>query len=402
MGRIARMLGFDSTAMERVQSEAVQREAAEADVPFDPLIDWLVPNWQMEQGLTPGFWAGNGLLAERVWICNRCIQMNSQQIASMPLKLEGPPSVTQPAWVSAPDPAYFPNGISDAIFAIVAQLYGWGFACLYITDRYADGYPRTWTVLDSRLMMITLEDGLRAYRIGGVELDPADVVQIDRNPGNRLHGQSAIWSYAQMAWGLLAAGNQSLDVSTGGVPKAVLKSARKIDSTQAQKLQQQWMAKTQQRGGAPPVLPPELDFETLSWSPKDMALLETQEWNALALAAAFGIPAVLLNMAIRWGMTYQNPGMLGEMWWRFELRPTAKRVADAFTAQMLPAGQFVWFDAEDTIQPFHAETGVATGPFASPENDPQAASNVAPASPVQQPGAPTPPNLTAMTGGAAQ
>ena len=101
MGRIARMLGFDSTAMERVQSEAVQREAAEADVPFDPLIDWLVPNWQMEQGLTPGFWAGNGLLAERVWICNRCIQMNSQQIASMPLKFEGPPSVTQPAWVSA-------------------------------------------------------------------------------------------------------------------------------------------------------------------------------------------------------------------------------------------------------------------------------------------------------------
>ena len=161
------------------------------------------------------------------------------------------------------------------------------------------------------------------------------------------------------------------------------------------------MAKTQARGGAPPVLPPELEFETLSFSPKDMALLETQEWNALALAAAFGIPAVLLNMAIRWGMTYQNPGMLGEMWWRFELRPTAKRVADALTAQMLPAGQFVWFDAEDTIQPFNTPTGPLATVEDDPQaaNDPQATSNVAPASPVQQVGAPT---LTSVTGGKSQ
>jgi len=385
--------------------ELVERESSPPLDPDmatgDPLLDFAVPWWQWENGLTPGFWAGNGLLAERVWICNRCIQMNAQQVASMPLKFEGPPSVTQPAWVAAPDPAWFPNGISDAIFAIVAQLYGWGFACLYVTDRYADGYPRTWTVLDSRLMSITAVEGARSYKIGGLDLDPADVVQIDRNPGNRLHGQSAIWSYAQMAWGLLAAGNQSLDVSTGGVPKAVLKSQRKLTAEQARKLQEQWMAKTQARGGAPPVLPPELEFETLSFSPKDMALLETQEWNALALAAAFGIPAVLLNMAIRWGMTYQNPGMLGEMWWRFELRPTAKRVADALTAQMLPAGQFVWFDAEDTIQPFNTPTGPLATVEDDPQaaNDPQATSNVAPASPVQQVGAPT---LTSVTGGKSQ
>jgi hypothetical protein len=168
--------------------------------------------------------------------------------------------------------------------------------------------------------------------------------------------------------------DQAMDVNQGGVPKAVLKSQRKLTDVQAGKLQAQWMTKTQTRGGAPPVLPPELDFETLSWSPKDMALIETQEFNALALAAAHGIPAVLLNMAIRFGMTYQNPGMLGEMWWRFELRPTAKGIADALSTQALPAGQWVWFDATDTFLPIEPQnTAQAAGPFAASDDDPEAA-----------------------------
>jgi hypothetical protein len=160
-------------------------------------------------------------------------------------------------------------------------------------------------------------------------------------------------------------------VNTGGVPQYMLKSQRKLTPEQAIALQEQWQMRTADRLGAPPILPPEIDASQLSFNPKDLALLDSQEFNALAIAAAFGVPAVLLNMAIRWGMTYQNVASLGEMWWRFELRPTAKRIADAFTAQALPSGQWVWFDAEDTIQPFNTTTG---GPFAETENDPQAAS----------------------------
>ena len=74
-------------------------------------------------------------------------------------------------------------------------------------------------------------------------------------------------------------------------------------------------------------------------------------------------------------MTYQNPAALGEMWWRFELRPTATRIANAFTAQLLPRGQWVSFDAADTFAP------IVEG---SEEDDPQL-SQVAKASPVQQP-----------------
>ncbi len=356
------------------------------------LWDTQIPAFWTNNGLNDlgkSLWPGNGLLADRTWITNRCIQMNSQQIASMPLRWErgNAATATEPSWVSNPDPLYYPNGVSDLIFALTADLYAWGWALIYITSRYADGYPRSFTRIPAaRCEPLWGVEGGREYKIAGVSLDPYDVIQIDRDPGcyawGLAHGTSAIRAYAQLAWGLLAAGNLAMEVNTGGVPKAVLKVTdpnRKVTAEQAENLQQQWQQRTQERNGAPPVLPPGLDFESQPWSPKDMALLETQDFNALALATAFGIPAILLNMTVGGGrgnssLTYQNPAMLGEMWWRFELRPTAKRIADAFTAQALPSGQWVWFDAADTLLPLYPTTPAeAAGPFATTEDDPQLA-----------------------------
>lgn len=349
------------------------------------LFNSIIPNFFAEQGMTTGAWfPGSAALAERVWVAERCIQMNSQQIASMPLEWNGPPGAQEPAWVSAPDPNWFPNGIGDALHAIVAQLYGWGFSCQYVTDFYADGFPRTWTVLDSSNMSIKRANGGREYKFGETLLDPRRVVQIDRNPSNAVQGTSALRAYAQVAWGLLAAGNQSMSVNQGGIPQAVLKSTRKLTKEQAEALQLQWGEATTARGGLPPVLPPELDFQVLSINPSDLALLDTQEFNAKALATAFGVPSVLLNMALKGGLTYQNPGALGEMWWRFELRNTSTRVANAFSAQMLPRGQWVTLDAADT---FAELTDL------SDDDDPQL-SQVAKASPAQQPRP-----LTAIGGG---
>lgn len=145
------------------------------------------------------------------------------------------------------------------------------------------------------------------------------------------------------------------------------------------------MTATARRNGAPPVLPPDLDFKALSFDPKDMALLETQEFDAKAIASAYGVPAILLNMPLD-GLTYQNPGLLGEMWWRFELRPTATRIANAFSAQMLPRGQWVSFDAADTF---------AELTELSDDDDEQRASQVAPATPATG-------RLTAVGGGGTQ
>ncbi len=351
-----------------------------------------IPNFWTANGLNDvgkTFWPGNGLLAERTWITNRCLQLNSQQIGSMPLRFNpgNAQTVTEPAWVSNPDPVYYPNGIGSMIQALVRDIYAWGWCLMLITSRYADGYPRSFTRIPAARCEPLWDDegAFRCYRMGGIEFDPADIIQIDRDPGCDAwlaHGTSAIRAYAQLAWGLLAAGNLAMDVNTGGVPKAVLKITdpnRKVTADQAEHLQQQWMEKTQSRQGAPPVLPPGLDFESQPWSPKDMALLETQDFNALALATAFGIPAILINMTVGGGrgnssLTYQNPAMLGDQWWRFELRPMAKRIADALTAQALPSGQWVWFDAADTFLQVEPQNTAQVGlPVADSEDDTQGA-----------------------------
>ncbi len=350
--------------------DLIKRDVAPLEGTNMSLFNSQIPNW-WDQNINGSFLIGDAYLADRVWVANRCQQLNSQQIASMPLEFHGS---REPAWVSSPDPNLFPNGIGDALHAIVNQLYGWGFSCQYITDRYEDGFPRSWTVLSSSAVGITWEDGARAYKYGETPLDASRVVQIDRNPSTGLHGTSALAAYAQTAWSLLAASNQSMTVSQGGIPKFFLKSERKLTADQAGDLQTQWMTATGNRNGAPPVLPPEITPTEMSFDPASMALLDTQEWNARTLATAYGVPSVILNMALQGGLTYQNPMALMQMWWLTELRTTSKRIMDAFTAQMLPRGSWISQDASDITSELAAD---------SADDDPQA-SMVAKASPAQQ------------------
>jgi hypothetical protein len=346
------------------------------------LFNSIIPNFFAEQGMVSGQYYGTADLANRVWVANRCQQLNAQQIAGMPLEWHG--SGDEPQWVSNPDPNLFPNGIGDAIHAIVDNIYGWGYSLQYVTEFYADGMPRNWTVIHPSSCTPTFgEGGGRVYKLpNDVLLNPSRVVQIDRNPTTAAHGTPALRAYAQNAWSLLAAGNQSMSVSQGGVPQTVLKSQRKLTAEQAAALQEQWVTAVSARNGAPPVLPPELDFVALSINPADLALLDTQQWNAMVLATAYGVPGPILNMALTGGLTYQNPIALMQMWWLTELRVTSKRVMDAWTARLLPRGQWVSQDATDMTIEGSIEAN----------DDPQA-SNVSKVSPSQQPG-----RLTAIGG----
>jgi len=345
------------------------------------LANSILPAFYGEEGLFgngTNWIPGDNALAKRVWVANRCIQLNAQQIASYPLEWHGPPAGLEPAWISSPDPNWYPNGIADAVFSIVEQLYGWGFSVQYVTEFYETGFPRYWTVLDSGAVKVERgASGRRVYKIGDTPIDARRCVQIDRNPGTRLRGTSALHAYAQQAFGLLAAGNQALAINTGGTPKFYLKALRRVDEEQAQGLQNQWGEAANRRNGLPPVVPPEIEPKEMSFDPADLALLENQEWNARTLATAFGVPSVILNMALAGGLTYQNPIALMQMWWLTELRTTSKRIMDALSAQMLPRGQWVSQDASDGTIEGSLET----------EDDPQAGPRpgAAQASPAQQP-----------------
>ena len=270
----------------------------------------------------------------------------------MPLIFTGAgPGSREPAWVSDPDPNWFPNGICDVVFAMVRAIYTFGSTFLVITSRYVDGFPQSFTVIDESVVgvNVTLQNGRRVYRIGDTTLSELDVVQIDRNPSGQLRGSSAFGPYLPYLLSLQAGANAAQSLYDNPTPNAVLKSQRKLTGPQATALQDQWVERAGLRRGAPAVLPPEIDFEQLAFSPKDLLLLDAQQFSARVLASAVGVPPFLLNLPLEGGLTYQNPEKLGEFWFRFELNPLAVRIASALTSQMLPRGNEVSFDASKTF-----------------------------------------------------
>ena len=324
------------------EDDLVKRDVGESSE-FQAQIDTF---WS-ELG-TGTMFAGPNII-ERVWVVNRCIQLNANAISCMPLRFYG---TREPAWVANPDPNWFPNGIKDAVFAAIWSLYSWGDAFLYVTARYADGYPSNWTVLDPAAMTVENVKGRRVYRLRQERLDSGDVIQISRDPRGNLKGTSVIRSYSSHAYGLLAASDLGrVMMAEGATPNAVLKSQRKITPEQAAAIQTAWATATAARRGMPAVLGPDLDFEQLSFSPSDLLLLDAQKFNAQVLASSCGVPAQILNLSLEGGLTYQTPILALEQWWRMELKPTAHRIAAALSAMCLPRGSYVEFDAREFLAP---------------------------------------------------
>ena len=268
----------------------------------------------------------------------------------MPLRFRGN---FEPAWVANPDPVWFPNGIGDALFAAVWSIYSWGDAFLWATARYEDsGYPRNWTVLDPAQVVVEGDPaGGRMYRVGDFPLYTEDVLQISRDPRGALRGTSALAAYSSNLSAAAAAENFAADFFVaGGVPWAVLQPAHRLNAEQAAELQAQWITRASARGAAPAVIPPDVTFQQFSFSPKDLLLLESREWDAKQIAAAFGVPAFMLNLPQADGLNYSNPEMLFTTWLRSELYPKARRF-EAALSLWLPRGNWVEFDPSFLTRP---------------------------------------------------
>ena len=286
---------------------------------------------------------------------DRCLQLTAQTIANMPLRYKHDETTQgrRPQWLSTPDPAWYPNGIKEAIFAIVWSIYAHGDAFLWVTSRYEDGWPRMWTVLDAVTMHVEDIGGTRGYRSNRVWLDPRDVIQVSRNPNGALRGTGALEAYWSNVASAYQAEMYAADVyASSGVNRVALRSQTRLSAEQAAELQAQWVAAVSKRLGAPAILPKDLELlESLSISPKDLMLLESREWDARQIAGAFGIPAIKLNMSLTGGLTYQSPAMLNQQWWGDELMPRAGLIQEAFSERWLPRGNWVAFDPSRFLEP---------------------------------------------------
>ena len=122
-------------------------------------------------------------------MANRCQHMNSNAISTMPLT----PLRRQGAGVGGePRPGLVPERDRGRDVRHRLVDVRWGDAFLYITSRYADGYPSAWTVLepgaDERGGRRT---GAGRTAPGRTDLNPANMVQISRDPTGAVRGTSA-------------------------------------------------------------------------------------------------------------------------------------------------------------------------------------------------------------------
>lgn len=327
-------------------------------------VDWATP--PMEP-LGASNWSGTGYgrhneLFGRVSTAMSAVDLNSRELASFPVYgVKGSTPFTLPEWRNNPEPELHDSWV-DFMHGAVNSLLLRGECVTYATGRYAPpstggpGRVARFTTLNPDVVDIELIDGRRVVSLAGEEIPAEDVcvVRYQSWPG-RLRGITPIeW----LGSSLLTAG--ALEkyaaglANRGGIPWAVLRAKGHISADQATDLQSRWVGASWRRDGAPAVLGGDFDLEPLTISPRDMALLELREFDERRIAAAFGVPAYLLNIEQQ-GLTYANASQLFAHHWAATLRVLADLLAAAWSPWLLPHGSRLEFNPDRYVQPPMAE-----------------------------------------------
>jgi HK97 family phage portal protein len=223
--------------------------------------------------------------------------------------------------------------------------------------RGSDNYPLAWTVLDPDRLSWD-QDGDRGWRVTfntGEQIVPReDIVHIRHRsrPGQRLgvsplsaaaDNLEAAASYERVAFKL---------AHNSGLPtQGMLTTDQDITVDAARRYKETW----QSRGdGEVAVMGAGLKYQSLTLNPRDLALLELREFDGRQIAAAFGVPPFMVNLAAAGDLTYSTTQGMMDYFWRQTLRPMAVNIGRAL-GTMLPGRSTVLFDADEYTRGTHAE-----------------------------------------------
>jgi HK97 family phage portal protein len=117
------------------------------------------------------------------------------------------------------------------------------------------------------------------------------------------------------------------------------------------KMQSDWVAARASAMGAPAVLADNVTIETLSTSPKDMALAELQQFNEARLAVLLGVPPFLLGLTTGDPNVYSNVTSIFDYHWRSSLRPKAQAVMSALSGWLLARGTGIELNRDEYVRP---------------------------------------------------
>jgi HK97 family phage portal protein len=239
---------------------------------------------------------------------------------------------------------------------------GEAFICTTAMD-YTTFLPSSFMVLDPDRVQVEFDsDGMRTFQLEGAPLMALDVLHTRYMTlagwPNGLSPLSAAAGNLRSAGALESYGANLAE--GGGIPWGVLSTEQRLSGRQARMARQQYREQRAELTGDPVVLGYGLGLDTLSISPKDMALLELRVFDEQRIASVMGCPPWLVGLPQPEGMTYANAISLFGFHWR-RLRPIAKRLTNGLSAWALPRGRTATLNAGDYIQPDLGERSKSYG-----------------------------------------
>ena len=289
-------------------------------------------------------------LVDTAWAA---IDLKASVFASMPVYMVGASPNLPDQWIDNPDTDKY-NSWVDFAHALMWD-YQLGEAFVVCTARYANGWPARFHVAPPWTVNVDLlGDGTRAYSIGSVAIDRADM----------LHVPYRITADAARGTGPLDAGRSRLlaaavllryltnFVQGGAVPSGVLESEEELSAKQASDLHAQWVEARMGRLGLPAVLGGGVTWKATQTSALQSALTELAGYTESKIAVLLGVPPFLLGLPTGTdAMTYSNVSSLFDYHWRGGLRPKAQRVMTALSQWLVPHGTGLEVNRDEYVRP---------------------------------------------------
>lgn len=312
---------------------------------------WATPLWGS---------AGAGMvggLGQRVDVVFACLDLNASILSTMPPYIvKGGELQADQSWMTNPEPEVY---VSWAAFAkeVFWCFRGVGEVFVYALDRFANGYPSRFMMLNPAMVSVDRIAGAVEYRVAGVPVDSADVLHIKYAswPGDeRGHGPlevagarlAQVAALTKYATGLAA---------SGGLPPAVLKYPRRVNRRQIREIQTDWLNARVTGMGLPAILADGVELQEIGSQLADTALAELAKFSEARIANLLGVPPFLLGLPSADAGTYVNSTNVFDFHWRAYLRPEAFTVSKALSGWLLPRSTEVELDRDEYVRPSFAE-----------------------------------------------
>lgn len=282
-------------------------------------------------------------------VANRCVNLISDQIGSLPLHAErnGEP-IDTPNVLELPETD---RTRAEFMAALVTSLLINGNAYALVTQRDSLGFAQRLMLLDPEAVMVTVVGGQLQYRVAKGALNPEDVVHV-RNftlPGHSVGYGPLDYNRQAIAQSLAADQYAAGAYTTGAVPDGVLHSENEITKQQADDLKAAWIAGNGGRQRGPAVLSGGVKYQPLEFSSVDMELLDSRRYNAIQTCTLFGVPPHLVGVPSQESKTYSNVQQDSQFFARFTLRPLAIKIEQAMST-LLPVDQRAVFNFDAVLR----------------------------------------------------